>query len=305
MRRLILSCLALLAGAMLVRAQAPPAEPEGVVAKRVMMIAPAPIFERVARAESVVTGKVTSIEEKSLMAPSIFGAKDNVEYLIAVVKIDEAIQGAKGLTHIKVGFLAPQAAGGGRPLRPGGIGRGQAKLEKDQEVLLFLNPHHTGEFQIMEAYFDVVDKKADTYDKDLEAAKKYAKILADPVTGLQSKDATERITAAAMLISKYRTPRPSTKEPKEEPIEAGLSKLILNTLADADWTPAKPGGPIGNNQLMPLNLFFRLNLTDKDGWKPPMDGNKFAEAAQQWMKDNKDKYVLKRFVTEKDDKKDK
>jgi hypothetical protein len=251
-----------------------------------------------------VVGKVTSIEEKSVMAPAILGAKDNMEYLVAVVKIDETIQGAKGLTHVKVGFLAPQAAGGVRPIRPG-LGRGQAKLEKDQEVLLFLTPHNSGEFQIMEAYFDVVEKNADTFAKDVEAAKKYAKMLADPEKGLNSKDMTDRLTTAAMLIAKYRTPRPSAKEPKEEPIDAGMSKLILNTLADADWTPAKPAGPPGNNQLMPLNLFFRLNLTDKDGWKPPMDGNKFAEAAQQWIKDNKDKYVLKRFVVEKDDKKNK
>ncbi|HEY1860523.1 MAG TPA: hypothetical protein VGG61_09230, partial [Gemmataceae bacterium] len=251
MRRLSLSCLAVLAGATMIQAQAPPAAPPAPAkegAQRAMLMAPAPIFERVARAESVVTGKVTSIEEKSLMAPSIFGAKDNVEYLIAVVKIDDAIQGATGLTHLKVGFLAPQAAGGGKLIRPG-PGRGQAKLEKDQEVLLFLNPHHTGEFQVMETYYDVVDKKADTYEKDVEGAKKYAKLLADPATGLQSKDATERLTTAAMLIAKYRTARPSMKEPKEEPIDAGLSKLILNTLADADWTPAKPGGPLGNNQL--------------------------------------------------------
>jgi hypothetical protein len=308
MRRMILSSLAVFAGATVIWAQAPPPPPpppaaEPTVANRAMMIAPAPIFERVARTENVVVGKVTSIEEKSVMAPVILGAKDNMEYLVAVVKIDQTIQGAKGLTHIKVGFPAPQAAVPGRPIRLGG--RGQTKLEKDQEVLLFLTPHNSGEFQIMEAYFDVVDKNADTFAKDVEAAKKYAKMLADPEKGFQSKDATDRLTTAAMLITKYRTPRASTKAPKEEPIDAGMSKLILNTLADADWAPAKPGGPPGNNQLMPLNLFFRLNLTDKDGWKPPMDGNKFAEAAQQWIKDNKDKYVLKRFVAEKEDKKDK
>jgi hypothetical protein len=307
MRRALLSSIALMATASVLPAQAPPpppAAPEPVVAKRVMLIAPAPIFERVARSESIVTGKVTEIAEKTMSLPAFPGAKDKMEYLVALVKIDDGIQGAKGLTHLKVGFRAPQAAAPGGPIRIGG-GRGEAKLEKDQEVLLFLTPHHTGEFQIMEAYFDVVDKKADTFDKDVEAAKKYAKLAADPEKGLKSKDATERLTTAAMLIARYRTPRPSTTEPKQEPIDAGQSKLILNTLAESDWTPPKPGGPAGNNQLTPLNLFFRLNLTDKDGWKPPMDGNKFNEAAQQWIKDNKDKFVIKRFVVEKDEKKDK
>jgi hypothetical protein len=305
MKRAILSSVALLASAAALPAQAPPpADSEPVVAKRAMLIAPAPIFERVARAESIVTGKVTEIAEKTVTVPSLPGAKDKTEYLVALVKIDDGIQGSKGVTHLKVGFRAPQAAAPGRPIRIGG-GRGEAKLEKDQEVLLFLAPHHSGEFQIMEAYFDVVDKTADTFDKDVEAAKKYAKLLADPDKGLKSKDAMERLTTAAMLIAKYRTPRPSATELKQEPIDAAQSKLILNTLADADWTPAKPGGLAPNNQLMPLNLFIRLNLTEMDGWKPPMNGNKFAEIAQQWIKDNKDKYVLKRFVVAKDEKKDK
>src|SRR5207302_1891396 len=101
----------------------------------------------------------------------------------------------------------------------------------------FLTPHHSGEFQVMQAYFDVVDKQAPTFDKDLEAAKKYAKMLADPDKSLKSKDTEERLTAAAMLISKYRSPQPSATPPKEEPIDADRSKLILNALADADWSP--------------------------------------------------------------------
>ena len=72
----------------------------------------------------------------------------------------------------------------------------------------------------------------------------------------------------------------------------------LSKALNADWTPPKPGGPNVNNDLNPLNLFFRLNLEEKDGWKPPMDGNKFPEAAQTWLKENKDKYRIKKFVTE-------
>jgi hypothetical protein len=299
--------LAALVAASLIQAAPPQAAPpvagpaDGPTA--LVLIAPSPISDRVARSTTIVTGKVTSIEEKSVKATSFPGADDKVEYLIAVVKIDDAVLGAKGLTHVKVGFMAPQAGGPGRPIRPG-LGRGQAKLEKDQEVLLFLTPHHNGEFETMQAYFSVVDKKADTYEKDVEAAKKYVKLLAEPEKGLKSKDATERLETASMLVAKFRTAPPSKNGPKEAPIDADLSKLIMNALADADWTPPKPGGPRGNFQLMPVNVFFQLGVNEKDGWKPPQDGTKFNEYVETWVKENKDKYRIKQFVAEKEEKKD-
>jgi hypothetical protein len=308
MRRLLFGSMAVLSIATLIYAApppaiAPPAPVDSPVADRAVLIAPAPIPDRVARADTIVTGKVTSIEEKTVSVPAAPGSKEKVEYVIAVVKVDDAIQGGKDLTHIKVGFQAPQAAGPGRPIRPG-IGRGMAKLDKDQEVLLFLSPHQTGEFNVMQMYFDVVDKSAPTYEKDLEATKKCVKLLAEPEKGLKSKDAQERLDTAALLIFKYRAFKPSDAQPKEEPIDADMSKLIMNALADGDWTPPKVGGPIGNFQMTPQALFFRLGVTDKDGWKPPQDGNNFQEAVETWVKENKDKYRIKKLVYEKADKKD-
>jgi hypothetical protein len=300
--------LAALIAATLTQAAPPPAAPPAAGpgdVQAAVLIRPASISDRVAQATTIVTGKVTSIEEKTVSVEPFPGVKDKVEYIIAVVKIDDAILDAKGLTHVKVGFQAPQAGGPGRPIiRPG---RGQAKLEKDQEALLFLSSHHSGEFETMPAYFDMIDKKADNYEMDLEAAKKYVKMLAEPEKGLKSKDATERLETANMLVTKFRTPAPSANPPKEEPIDADLSKLILTVLADADWTPPKPGpgGPRGFVQVVtPISIFFRLGVTDKDGWKPPQDGNKFNEAAETWVKENKDKYRIKKFVAEKDEKKD-
>jgi hypothetical protein len=246
---------------------------------------------------------VTSIEEKTVSVEPVPGVKEKVEYIIAVVKVDDAILGAKGLTHVKVGFQAPQAGGPGRPIRPG-LGRGQAKLEKDQEVLLFLSPHHGGEFEIMPAYFDMVDKKTDTFEKDVEASKKYVKLIAEPEKGLKSKDAANRLETVNMLVTKFRTPQPSAKEPKEEPIDADMSKQIMNVLADADWTPPKPGVPQNNFQVTPIGIFFRLGVNEKDGWKPPQDGAKFNEYVETWVKENKDKYRIKKFVAEKEEKKD-
>jgi hypothetical protein len=268
------------------------------------IMAPPPIGDRVARATTVVTGKVTSVEEKTVKVAPFPGSKDKVEYIIAVVKIDDAIQGAKGLTHLKVAFQAPQAGGPGRPIRPG-FGP-QVKLEKDQEVLLFLTAHHGGEFELLSGPFDVIDKKAETMEKDVEAAKKAVKILAEPEKALKVEDATERLEAANLIVTKLRTPPMSDKQPKEAPIDADLSKAIMKTLADADWTPPKPGvgGPrLGFYQVTPIGVFYRLGVNEKDGYKPPMDGAKFNDYVEKWVKDNKEKYRIKMFVAEKEEKK--
>src|ERR1700739_62130 len=103
-----------------------------------------------------------------------------------------------------------------------------------------------------------------------------------------------------MLVRRYRQRRPDAREPKSEPIDPELSKKILLTLAEADWTP-RLGRP-GAFQMGPQVLFSQLGLTEKDGWKQPKDFKQFPETAKKWCKDNADTFVLKRFVYEKENK---
>src|SRR5437868_3831069 len=72
-----------------------------------MRIAIAPLPQRVATAESVVIGKVTSIEEKTASAPRFPGDKGRGEYRVAILKIEEAFGTARKLTHVRVGFEPP------------------------------------------------------------------------------------------------------------------------------------------------------------------------------------------------------
>jgi hypothetical protein len=279
-----------------------------------MMIAPASIPQRVAQADVVAVGKVTAIEEKTVTAPSFPGVKDKVEYTIAVIKVKDAFLGGKGLTHIKVGYVVaketPGGPGGGPIIRPG-IRRPQIKFEMDQEVCVFLKKHHEGDFYVAQAYFDVIDKKqaGDTFDKQVEEAKKAAKVLADPKASLKSKDAETRMTTAAMLVSRYRGGIHGP-DAKQEEIDADESKLILKALAEADWNPKPRPGVVGFNTLNPLAAFGQLGLTDKDGFAfkfaPGQPPTAYQDAAKAWLKDHADTYRIKRFVTEKkDEKKDK
>src|SRR5262249_54748058 len=88
-------------------------------------------------------------------------------------------------------------------------------------------------------YYDVVDKKnADAFKVELAEAQRCARLLEAPEAGLTSKDADERLLTAGLLILKYRTARDGAGA--FEPADAKLSRLILLTLADADWNKQGP-----------------------------------------------------------------
>jgi hypothetical protein len=261
------------------------------------MIAPAPIPQRVALSDAVVVGKVTGFADKSVSAAPFPGSPDKVEYQVATVQVADAILGAKGMKEIKVGFIPPPAGGG--PGRPGR--RFGPNLLVDQEACLFLAKHADADFYVLQNYYDVADKKDGNFDKDVEEAKRCAKLIADPAAGLKAKEAEDRFLTAAMLVVRYKTPRPSAAEPKTEDVPAEESKQVLLALADADWAPKNTG----RFELTPVMVFYRLGVTEKDGWKPPQDGKEIEAAAKKWLKDNADKYRVQKFVYEKKDKEEK
>ena len=263
-----------------------------------MMIAPAPIAQRVALADAVVVGKVTAYGDNLVSARPPFGG-DKVGYQIAIVRIDEALLGAKGAKEIKVGFIPAQTApvaGAGRPF----IRRRypQFTLSLEQEACLFLTKHPDEDFYVGQNYFDLIDKKTNgNFDKDVDEVKHCVKLLADPAAGLKAAGADSFLTAA-MLITRYRTAKPGVAVKSEE-IDAGLSKQILLALADADWS-AMGAGP--GFQINPQGMFFRLGLTAKEGWTPPKDANKIAEEAKKWLKENAAVYRIQRYVADKGEK---
>jgi hypothetical protein len=243
-------------------------------------------LETVAQADAIVIGKVESIEDKLVKARSILGGDADMDYHVAVVKIADGISGVKGLTHVKVAFVASSN-------QPGGPGRyGFPKLEKDQEACLLLSKHPTEAFYVASRPQQIIDKKN---DKDVEQVKKLAKILADADKNLKSKDKDERFLAAALLIIKYR-PIFSPLGEKTESIDAGQSKAILEALADTDLNKEYPELQGWNA----MTVFYRLGVTEKDGWKLPRNAtpDQVTEATRKWLKDNAGKYRIQRLVPE-------
>ena len=292
MQRTLLAGLLGLSGAALLAARAP--------AQAKMMIAPPPLAQRVAAADAVVVGKVTGFADKAVAAVRYPGGTDTVNYQIALVKVEDALFGPKDAKTVRVGFLppAPPAPPPARPgFRPPIRRYPQANLTLNQEACLFLTKHPAGDFYVLATYYDVLNKAGNPgFEKEVEEARRCAKLLAGPKAGLASANKDDRTLTAVMLVTRYRTQRwYAGKPPKAEPIDAAQSKAILTALADADWTIGNPR----QAQASPQAMFNRLGLTDKDGWVPPKDARRYADEAKAWLKEHADTYRIQRFVPEK------
>ena len=237
-------------------------------------MAPLPVPMRVAQADVAVVGKVTAIEDRTVKAGRFPGDTTPAEYKVAVVKIEEALLGARGLTHIRVGFI-PSA---GRRVYF------RSDLARGQEACLLLTRHPKAGFH--QILFDGILDRGQAAE-----VKKAARLLADPMAGLKSKSADDRFQTAALLLQRYRTRR--TGRERETLVGVEESRLILEAIAGADWKQV-PGRDF---RLSPQALFQLLSLQPADGWQV-VDFTRLEPAARKWIKDNAGKYRIKRFVFE-------
>jgi hypothetical protein len=226
-------------------------------------IAIPPLPDRIAKAQAIIIGKVTSVENKPVKTAS-------GEFAVAVLKVENGLVGVKGLTHIKIAF------------QPG-------QLEPGQEACWMLTKMPGENYFMAPDYFSTIRKDDPTYAAQVELVKRSAVILEDPVKGLKGKDANDRLLAAAVMLGKYRPW--ATASQKQEDIDAVQSKLILEALAEVDWNKFDPNLHVNAQQ-----LFYRLGVTEKDGWVPPMNFQQFAPMAKERLKANAEKYRIKRFV---------
>ena len=272
MRKKILALAYLTAGLVL---------PIGFAAAGVL-VAPPPIPVRIANTEVVFVGKVVALEPVDVDAKAFPAAKETIKYTIAVVNVSKVMSGLKDEKMVRVGFIAKT--------KPGPIGLFNPKLTVGQEGLFMISKHVEGKFYQapMNGYF--ISSQQKTFEDDIKLANKALAILADTKSALKSKDAHERLMAAAMVIAKYRTHTPGVTI-KEEPIDAAESKLILSAISDAKW------GAVRFGELNPQQVFFQLGVGPKDGWKAPtkISPDDMRKAVQAWIQNHPD-YRLRRFV---------
>src|SRR5262249_3741889 len=145
-------------------------------------------------------------------------------------------------------------------------------------------------------YYDVAYKGPGMYDNELKEARSSAKVLSDPKAALESKDANDRFMAASMLIQHYRSPRRYLQgQAKTEQISAEESKRILEALLEGDWPRTEPHRFAAPN---PAQSFMQLGLTPAEGWTQPANFQDLPMAAKKWLKENLEKYRIKRVIVE-------
>src|SRR5262245_6469787 len=201
-----------------------------IVSLAVAALAASPVFAlramapmapaiRAVQSPIVVIGKVTAIEADPVEVEPFPGAKTKVAYKIAVIKIETALAGAAGETHLKVGFQEPTA--GGPVRRPGGFGY---VPKVGAEGLFFLTPHPSGAFVMVPPVGPPVETTAEKYKDELARVKKALAVVEKPVEALDAKDQADRYFAAAVLLNRYMSPPANAAKVEREPVSAEETK---------------------------------------------------------------------------------
>ena len=261
-----------------------------------------------AYSDVVVRAKVAA---DAVTAPSPYDAKTKVSYLVATVTIETAFAGAEKLKEIKVGFEPPAKADpkDGAPWRV----PKRPQLKEGQEFLLFLSKHPSADFYVFTWSNEPIELKGEQGKVDLETAKRFAAVLADPMKGLKSDKAETRAEAATFLVIKYRASAEFVREVDEVAIPVEENKLIFTALLEVDWsTRPPPGGVWPNNPVPhPLAAFQCLYLTEKQGWIEPVIvaapagqpqpdyGLVMKDAFTKWRAGAGKDYVIKKLVPKK------
>jgi hypothetical protein len=246
-----------------------------------LVIAPPPGPMRVVQSDAVFVGKVVSFEPVDVEVK-------NVKYTIAIVQVNQALHGLKDEKTIRVGFIPYKKPQPGEPITSGSLRRNDLQL--GQEGLFMVRKHPEGKFYLPPMFGYFTDVKQKNFEDEVKSAKAAAAIVANPIAALKSKDADDRLLAAAIQIDKYRTPRGAAKL---EPIDAEESKLILDAIVNAKWAPVRFGST------NPYQLFQRLGITEKDGWTPPRNAKSqddIRQAVETWVREKGGSYRIQRYV---------
>lgn len=257
-----------------------------------------PSFQRAMKAEVVVAGKVASIEKDLVELRGANGELER-EFRIALVKVETALKGANGLTHIKVGFTPPAPPAVANRPSTRRVDWAARELKEGQELLLFLTPHPRAGFYVMEFQTPPIDLANDEGKKSMDQVKKALAVIADPKAALTAAKAEDRYHATCIMLMHYRQYPRGTGKHQQEPIDADENRLILKGLLDGDWSAAANDTPGGTTAIGLLGLGAKdgFNFTKvPPGQKP---ATAFQQAYEKWLKGPGQNYVIKRYTSVK------
>jgi tetratricopeptide (TPR) repeat protein len=240
-----------------------------------------PIAQRVALADAIVVGQVTAVEGDPVEAFPLLKVRGGrkVPFTIAQVRVDRVLLGPADLGRVRVGV---------------GPGPAVASLTEEQTGCFFLHKHPEESLYVLAARWEFVDRRHEDFATALALAGRCAALLGNADEGLRSNAADDRLLTAALLIFRFRTARSAySGDPRTELIDPELSRRILAVLREGPLTDKAAREPTGR-----LTLFFRLGLTEEDGWRPPRDLQGITAAAEKWLAEHAATYRIRRYVPE-------
>lgn len=237
-----------------------------------------------ATSDAVVVGTITAVEDDLVKIKSHPDAKTEDEYRVLVVKVDDAIQGVKNTTHIRIAMPAAEYQRTSQTYQPEG------------KFLFFLAKHSTTELLLPSSNqqpVNLADKKADEF---IRRSKLVGAAIKDPMTALKAKEKDDRVLAAIGLVTYYRRHAGTNHETAYRP--ADESKLILEVLAEGDWTNGRTPDEGGVYSLtLGMNLEdFGWHALGKTGANPAAE---YQEAFKKWLTDKGRDARVKQFVPKK------
>jgi hypothetical protein len=270
-----------------------------------------PSYPNVAAVAKVVEVEPDVVE----VAPFPGAPKERMlRYKVAILKIDDPLIGASGITRVRVGFPAdastsPGDGGSGRPraitasVMIGPAVTGTA-LSAGMEGCFSLAKHANADFYVLSG--PPIQKSHPSFAKEVDRLKKYARAVNDPVAALKAKDLDERFEAAQIILQSYLTPRGSNVR---EPVPEEENKLLVALLTELPWVPKDGNRVRADGRLVPHRevLWYRINpgefgfkrpeMPKRTPGDPPPDMNKLMdEASTKFLKENGDKIKIKRYV---------
>jgi hypothetical protein len=238
-------------------------------------------LEQFASADLIAVGKVKAVEDKVVWLPSET-AKNKRLWSVATLRLHDFVKAPLALKEkqeLRVAFPRAPRLG--------------------QEGLFFL-VHQEGELPfVLPTGYDAVIPRNDNgaFDRQRRFFERLARLQANPMTGLESKDAKERLLTAALILTQYRhDERVAWQGGLREvagQIDPKQSRLILETVANADWQDQYPLG----FWLSPRALFDKIvgagTLRDHTPKElRELQGEKLEAAAKKWLRESSMTYRI-------------
>jgi hypothetical protein len=221
---------------------------------------------RLLRADCVLLGKVTSIEERPVSALPAPKAPQAVEFRVAVLQVLRPIKGVEGLTHVRLGLMPYQT------------------LKVGTEACFFLNEHFEEPFLVQAAAYDYDEflGGAEMRGVQVQSLERWSRLLADPVAGLVASSSVDEIYLTARLVLAQREDE-RNRGKKPVPLSPEMKRWVFEGLAAGDWKK-----PAEDRILHPQRLFAQLGPNAANGWPDRQFASpeEFQQAAKQWLREN-------------------